>query len=171
VWGDWAFIRFVVWISLPLSQRLKSTASNLWKCPPRLTARDRAVEVNGEVKVSGKGSTKRPRRHHRSMLAPTRTEWDQRNYIDCTDPWMNTATNTVLCHRGEINRCDRKSRQCASRKGERFGLSHVGVDAAVVIRVVVHVEQLHPWRAGDDRREGGEDRRVAPLTHIRNDFV
>jgi hypothetical protein len=161
----------VIWISLPLSQRLKSTASNLWKCPPNFAARDRAVEVNGEIKVGGKGATERPRRHHRSMLAPARTEWDQRNHINCTDPWMNTAANTTLCRGGEINCCDRKSRQRAGRKGERFGLSHVGVDAAIVIRVVVHVEQLHPWRTSDDRREGAKDRRIAPLTDVRNDFV
>jgi hypothetical protein len=161
----------VIRISLPLSQRLKSTASNLWKSPPRLTARDRTVKVNREIEVRGKAATERPRRHHRSVLAPTRTEWDQRNHIDGTDPWMYTATNTTLCHRGEINRCDCKSRQCTRRKGESISLSHVGVDAAIVIRVMVRVEQLHPWRARDDRREGGEDRRVAPLTHIRNDFV
>jgi hypothetical protein len=142
---DWALIRRVVRIALPISKRLKSTASNLWKSPPLLTACDCTIEVNREIKVRRECSTERPRRHHRAVLAPARTERDQRNNVNRTDSRMHSATSATLPRGGEINRCDCKSCQCTRRKCERISLSHIGVDAAIVITVVVHVEELDSW--------------------------
>ena len=94
---DRALIRFAVWVSLPFGQRFESAASNLRQRSSRLVARDSAVEVNGEVEVRGEGSTERTGRHHRTVLASARSEWDQRNHVDGTDPRVHTATSAALC--------------------------------------------------------------------------
>jgi len=161
----------MVWLSLPFSQRLESTASNLGQCSPRLTSRDGAIEVNWEVEIRSKVATERPRRDDRSMLAPAWPKRDQRDHVNGADSRMNAAADATLLLCGQIDRCDRNSRQRTSHKAQRVGISYVGVDATVVILVVVHVEQLHSRSACDDRRVGGEDRRIAPLTHIRDYFV
>ena len=155
---DWTLIRFVIWISLPLSQRLKSTASNLWKCPPHFAARDRAVEVNGEIKVGGKCASKCSSDHNRAALTPVwseRYDWD---HVNRADSRMNPATSATLLWRREINSCYGKPRERACGEREGIAVANIGVDAAIVIGVVVHIEESHTRRPSNDRREYGEDR-------------
>jgi hypothetical protein len=90
-------IRFVCWILLTCRKVLESTASNLWKCASRLSARNRAVEVHREVEVCGECATKRARCGDCAALVTGGTKRHDWDHIDRANTWMDAAAGTALC--------------------------------------------------------------------------
>jgi hypothetical protein len=87
----------VCWILLTCRKVLESTASNLWKCASRLSARNRAVEVHREVEVCGECATKRARCGDCAALVTGGTKRHDWDHIDRANTWMDAAASTALC--------------------------------------------------------------------------
>jgi hypothetical protein len=130
----------VRWILLPGCKILKSAASNLWKRASRLRACNRAIEVHRQIKVCCERTAKRARCGDCAALVTGGTKRHDRDHVNCADPWMDAATRTAFCRRRKVDRCHRKPRQRACCKDESVCFAHVGVDAAVMVCVVVNVE-------------------------------
>jgi hypothetical protein len=103
-------IRFVRWILLTCCKILESTASNLWKCASRLSARNRAVEVHREVEVCSERTTKRPRCGDCAALVAARTKRHDWDHINRANTWMDATAGTALCRRRKVDRCHCKPR-------------------------------------------------------------
>ena len=127
--------------------------------------------MHREVEICGECASKCSSDHDRSALTPV---WSKRydwNDVNCPNPGMHAAASATLLRRREINGCHGEPRKRAGGKGEGVAVANIGVDAAIVISVVVHIEESHAGRSGNDRREYGEDRRVTPLTDVGDDLV
>jgi hypothetical protein len=135
----WTFVWFAIRLRLSLTQQLKSSSPNIWQCCSRGRTRGGSVEVHREIEVCGECASKCSSDHDRAALTPVWPKRHDRNDINCSDAWVHPATRTTLLWRSEINGCHGEPRERTRGKGEGVTVANIGVDAAIVIGVVVHI--------------------------------
>jgi len=95
--------------------------------------------VHREVEVCGECASKCSSDHDCTALAPVGTERHNRDYINRPDSRMHATMSATLLWRCEINGCHGKPRERTRGEGEGVTVANIGVDAAIVIGVVVHI--------------------------------
>jgi hypothetical protein len=137
--NDWTFVWFAIRLRLTLAQYLKSSSPNIWQCCPRGRARSGTVEVHREAEVCGECASKCSSDHNCAALTPVWPERHNWDYINRPDSWVHPATRTTFLRRREINGCHGKPRERTCGKGEGLAVANIGVDASIVIGVVMHI--------------------------------
>ncbi len=95
--------------------------------------------MHREVEICGERASKCSSDHDRAALTPLWPERYDWNDINCSDAWVHPATSATLLWRREINGCHGKPRERTCGEGEGVTIANIGVDAAIVIGVVVHI--------------------------------
>ena len=95
--------------------------------------------MHREVEICGECASKCSSDHDCAALTPVWTERHNRDYINRPDPRMHATMSTTLLWRREINGCHGEPRKRARGKREGVAVANIGVDAAIVIGVVVHI--------------------------------